>query len=98
MKDVFVMIGLLTTIIIAAYVIALIILAIKELLEILIRNYRQKHRFSKAPKAKCYCVDCIHHNNKTGECYRLKGWHTADNWFCWNAEPRKKELKENANS
>ena len=20
-----------------------------------------------------------------------KNWHTADNWFCWDAEPRKTE-------
>ena len=60
------------------------------------RKYRYKHRFDKPPTAKCYCIDCRHHDNETGRCYRFgettKEYRcTADNWFCWEADPRKKE-------
>lgn len=98
MKDFFAAVGWLTVIVIVCFIIYLIFEALKTLFETLKLKYKQKHRFDKPPTAKCYCVDCIHHNNKTGECYRLKGWHTADNWFCWNAEPRKKELNKNDNN
>lgn len=55
-------------------------------------EYRYKHRFDKPPTAKCYCVDCKHHNNENNRCYRFgettKEYRcTADNWFCWEAEP-----------
>lgn len=55
------------------------------------RKYRIKHRFDKPPTAKCYCIDCEHWDRETGECYRFvrEHRHTADNWFCWEAEPRK---------
>ena len=59
-------------------------------------KYRYKHRFDKPPTAKCYCIDCKHHDNETGYCYRFgqttKEYRcTADNWFCWEADPRKKD-------
>ena len=59
-------------------------------------KYRYKHRFDKPPTAKCYCIDCKYHDNETGLCYRFgettKEYRcTADNWFCYNADPRKKE-------
>lgn len=82
----------------AATILALISLMITELVSNVREfinsvklKHKQKHRFDKPPTAKCYCIDCVHHNNETGRCWRLKNWHTADNWFCWNAEPRKKE-------
>ncbi len=53
--------------------------------------YRVKHRFDKPPTAKCYCRDCARHDNESGRCYKFKEWLTADCWFCWDAEPRKKE-------
>lgn len=52
--------------------------------------YIYKHRFDKPPLAKCYCRDCEawHKSGECeGKCWRLN-WTTADNWFCWNAEPR----------
>lgn len=57
-------------------------------------KYRIKRRFNVPPKAKCYCVDCIHHDDKTKRCWRFgettKEYRTtADYWFCWEAEPRK---------
>lgn len=58
-------------------------------------QYRYKHRFDKPPTAKCYCIDCVYHSDDTGRCWRFgettKEYRcTADNWFCWEAEPRKK--------
>lgn len=58
-------------------------------------RYRYKHRFDKPPTAKCYCIDCIWHNNETERCYRFHandGRLTADHCFCYEAEPRKKEM------
>ena len=54
-------------------------------------KYRYKHRFDKPPTAKCYCIDCRYHDNKDGLCSSLNYCYTADNWFCYNADPRKKE-------
>ena len=51
------------------------------------RRYRYKHRFDKPPTAECYCIDCKRHNNESGICHKFN-WTTADNWFCWDAEPR----------
>lgn len=70
--------------------------AIGETIDRWKHNYRIKHRFDKPPTAKCYCVDCRHHNNVSNQCYRFgqttKEYRcTADNWFCWEAEPREKE-------
>lgn len=51
------------------------------------RIYQVKHRFDKPPTAKCYCIDCKRHSYD-GECYKFKGWRTANDWFCWDAEPK----------
>lgn len=64
----------------------------------LIYIYKYKHRFNKPPLAKCYCKDCEewhpHSPQATeGTCWCHASWHTADNWFCWDAEPRKTERK-----
>lgn len=67
---------------------------IKELISKLKWRYKYKHRFDKPPTAKCYCKDCRMHGNDTHRCGKFDGWHTADNWFCWDAEPREKEPKE----
>lgn len=80
----------------AAAILALISLMItalicnvREFINSVKLKHKQKHRFDKPPTAKCYCIDCIYHDNETGRCCKFKTWHTADNWFCWNAEPRK---------
>lgn len=91
MKDVLAIIGIISIAAMIIFVIIMITLSIKEKIEELMLKYKQKHRFDKPPTAKCYCVDCIYHDNKTGKCDRLKDWHTADCWFCWNGTPRKKE-------
>ena len=38
--------------------------------------------------AKCYCRDCENWNPNTKKCWSL-GRYTRDNWFCWDALPRK---------
>ena len=50
-------------------------------------KYRYKHRFDKPPIAKCYCIDCKHHDNDNGLCSSF-GEFIADNCFCWKADPR----------
>ena len=62
---------------------------IKDLFHTLKIKYIIKHRFDKPPTAKCYCQDCVRHNNESNKCYKFDGWYTADDWFCWDAEPRK---------
>ena len=57
---------------------------------------KYKHRFDKSPTAACYCKDCTHYGGKTfGErCFVHEGWRVADNWFCWEAEPREHDPEE----
>ena len=56
-----------------------------------------KHRFDKPPIAKCYCIDCKHHDMQTDLCHRDGRRHTANTEFCSDAEPKKiveeKEIK-----
>lgn len=71
---------------------------IKGKLEELVYYIRRKRRFNKPPLAKCYCRDCEEwHPRETdpteGKCWGLNGWVTADNWFCWKADPRDRERK-----
>lgn len=78
-------------VVIACVIFMMICAGIKELVHTLKLKYIQKHRFDKPPTAKCYCIDCVHHNNESNRCYRFTEYRcTADNWFCWEAEPRKK--------
>lgn len=62
--------------------------AILDVIETIIRAYTIKHRFDKPPTAKCYCKDCTRHDDN-GKCYKFEGYYTADNWFCWDADPKK---------
>lgn len=54
-------------------------------------KYKYKHRFDKPPTAECYCKDCKKHSNETNRCYKFERQYTADNWFCWDAEPRERD-------
>lgn len=47
-----------------------------------------KHRFDKPPTAECYCKDCRQHG-EDNQCFKFNGKRTADEWFCWDAEPKK---------
>lgn len=91
MKEFLMIMGVIALFVLAALAVIFLKDGIGTLIDNLKLKYRQKHRFDKAPTAKCYCVDCVYHDNETGRCWRLKKWHTADNWFCWDAEPRKTE-------
>lgn len=66
---------------------------IAEKIEELKYDYKVKHRFDKPPLAKCYCKDCKSYNRKNERCYWLNRG-TADNWFCWNAERKRVENKQ----
>lgn len=59
-------------------------------------QYKRKHRFDKPPTAKCYCKDCKYFKVEDGyfnKCTRghIVNWTIADNDFCWQAEPLKKD-------
>ena len=56
-------------------------------------RYEYEHRFDKPPLAKCYCNDCIYYKNKR-TCSIHDGWHVADDWFCWDAQPWESDPKE----
>ena len=94
MKEILMFIWLVTVGVVVFVLLAGIVGAIKKGISALIHKYRYKHRFDKKPTAKCYCVDCKYHDNESGRCWRFHGdgsRSTADNWFCYAAEPRKKE-------
>lgn len=94
MNDFLVWLGTVTLIVIASFLFAAIYSELRELIDRCRYNYRVKHRFDKPPTAKCYCIDCKYHCNETRRCYRFtETRHTADNWFCWEATPRKEENK-----
>ena len=61
----------------------------KELIERKRYQYMIKHRFDKPPTAECYCIDCRLHG-EDNQCFKFEGWRTADEWFCWDAEPKNK--------
>ena len=89
------LIGFLTICVGSGFVFVVIYGGVCRLIDKLKYNYHIKHRFDKPPTAKCYCIDCKRHDNDTKRCYRFEyksGYQcTADNWFCWEAEPRDKE-------
>lgn len=95
MKEFFELLGMASACLILFGIIAVLYVFIKEAIHTLKWRYKYKHRFDKPPTAKCYCVDCEYHNNETNQCYRFgettKEYRcTADNWFCWEAEPVEK--------
>lgn len=60
-------------------------------------QYKYKHRFDKPPTAACYCKDCVYHVEKFSDGMGPCGWPgvsrwTPDNGFCYEAEPRKKDI------
>lgn len=70
----------------------------KELIWRLIYFVHRKTRFSRKPVAKCYCRDCEnwhpHECKNRGTCWAHYQWTTADEWFCWDAEPLKTERND----
>lgn len=94
MKEFLMIMGVIASCALVLLVIMSVIYDLNTLIKKLTLKYKQKHRFDKSPTAKCYCVDCVYHNNETGRCCKFETWYTSDNCFCWNAEPRKKEVKK----
>ena len=95
-KDILVLMGAIFSLVIVGFFVVGLVVTLKEWIDKLKYNYQIRHRFDKPPTAKCYCVDCRHRNNVTGQCYRFgettKEYRcVAVDWFCWEAEPRKKE-------
>lgn len=89
--------GASTLIVLGAFAIILIADFIRECIVNLRWRYKYKHRFDKKPIAKCYCIDCSYHD-KNGRCSNLSpidgpSRYTGDNWFCWEANPRKNKEK-----
>lgn len=81
-------------------ILILISIAINEIRDVIRkRKYKHKreHRFDGPPLAKCYCKDCEHWQTD-GRCNAHSGWYTADNWFCWGAEPWKYDPDEEVNN
>lgn len=70
----------------------------KELIRRLIYFVHRKTRFHRKPIAKCYCRDCEnwhpHECQTEGTCWAHYQWTTADEWFCWDAEPCKTERND----
>lgn len=96
MKDFLAIIGGICSIALIILLIIVVFQAIGELIDRIRRNYQIKHRFDKPPTAECYCRDCTRHDAKTKRCYKFDGWYTADEWFCWDANPRKEDVKDDA--
>lgn len=84
--NLFASIGVLFSFAIFGFILIAIFDFIKEKIDELKNYHRIKHRFDKPPIANCYCIDCKFYNREKERCYRLNR-STADNWFCWNAEP-----------
>lgn len=97
--EVMALIGMITVLIVGGVMAAVFLEFVIETIDDLKYKYRYKHRFDKPPTAKCYCFDCEYHNNESNRCYRFHentNRRTADNWFCYEATPRKRsaEVKE----
>lgn len=93
-KNILAFFGLACAIGISAGIITVAWEAFKDFLREQKYKYRYKHRFDDPPLAKCFCRDCVHHCDDNDNCSKFKEWKTADNWFCWNAEPRKSSLEK----
>lgn len=87
--------GATTLIVLGVFAICCIVGFIQESIVKLRWHYKYKHRFDKKPIAKCYCIDCSYHD-KNGRCSHLSAidgpsYYTANDWFCWQADPKNKE-------
>lgn len=86
-------IGAAATLALISLMITALICNVREFINSVKLKHKQKHKFDKPPTAKCYCADCIYHDNETGRCCKFY-LYTEDDWFCCDGEPRKKEEKE----
>lgn len=90
MTDVFALIGFSTLILVLICLVWCLTVSLLDWIDKRIYLYKCKRRFNKTPTAKCYCRDCKKHSVTSNRCYKFDGWNTANDWFCWDAEPRKK--------
>ena len=90
-ENILMLVGSISMAVLVGFFIIVIIDGIKLGVETLKQKHKIKHRFDKPPTAKCYCIDCRLHDNNTGRCYRFERFHSADNWFCFDAEPKKEK-------
>ena len=92
--ETFALVGVIMTIGIAIIFGVGICQAIGEKIRKAIYRYKVKHRFDKPPTAECYCIDCQRYvprgKHPNGRCCKFEGWYVADDWFCWDATPKKK--------
>ena len=88
----FALLGKITAFAVAFGLVAIAVMLIKEKIKRVRWKCTYKHRFDKPPTAKCYCIDCQRHG-EDGRCHKFEKWITADNWFCWGAEPKDKEAQ-----
>lgn len=84
------LIGCVTSLVVTMFAITIAVSFIDGLIDKKRWQYKVKHRFDKTPIAKCYCVDCQSYDNESQKCYQ-HDWYVADDWFCWNANPRRAE-------
>ena len=79
--------GIIFSLVIILSCISALVVVCKELIARKRYHYMIKHRFDKPPTAECYCIDCRLHG-EDNQCFKFNGWRTADEWFCWDAEPK----------
>lgn len=102
MKELFMIIGIVTVGLIIIAVIYMMYETTREMVDKWKWKYKYKHRFDNQPTAKCYCKDCFYFKpysaiGDSGKCGRghIENWTVCDNHFCWQATPHEKEPKNN---
>lgn len=94
------MIGLFTLALVIFVLLANVFVATKERIRLRLKKYRDKHKFDKPPKAKCYCIGCHlwYADDKkriSGRCGAWDGYHTSPEEFCSRGFPRDDEGYKN---
>ena len=84
--------GVLFIIAATMYVVSVMICNFIEWVIKVLRRYKYKHRFNKAPKAKCYCKDCDAYRDRwpdynSGYCSEFDRG-VKEDWFCKDAQPK----------
>ena len=88
MKDVFMEIGIVVTVILIALLVYGILAAVQRFIKERIWTYKYNHRFDKPPLAKCYCKDCFYRGDFSNKnLCRVHNYNTAEERFCSDAKP-----------
>ena len=80
----FALIGIIVSVCLLISGIYIIIISINEIIKNQKIKYQYKHKFDKPPKAKCYCKDCIYHEEDY-YCGYVKQ-KTPEDGFCYRAK------------